>query len=138
MHAARLVKVDRGLSSMNGGGMGEARSRARLIDASMFDARSQIAATLSREDIEEALRVKEVPERVLEIDRRSDGDVEADMLRVASAEDQLRELLRDTSGENITLYFDAAELEQALADEDIETHGTRETTAAVLSVAAIA
>src|SRR5204863_8755537 len=111
---------------------------AQLIDASRFDARSQIAATLSREDIEGALRVKDVPELVLEIDRRSNGDVEAHTLRVAWAEDQLKELLRDTSGEDITLYFDAAELQQALADEDIEAHGVRETTAAVLTVAAMA
>ena len=118
--------------------MGEARSRAQLIDASTFGARSQIAATLTREDIEEALRLQEVPELVLEIDRQSNGDVEAHMLRVAWTEDQLRELLRDTSGEDITLYFDAGELEQALADEDIEAHGMRETTAALLSVAAVA
>jgi hypothetical protein len=118
--------------------MGEVSRRAQLIDASSFDARSQIAATLSREEIEEALRVQEVPELVLEIDRRSNGDVEAHMLRVAWAEDQLRELLRDTSGDDITLYFDPSELEQALVEEDIEAHGMRETTAAVLSVAAIA
>src|SRR6266480_4666344 len=125
-------------ASMNGGGMGEVSSRAQLIDASRFDARSQIAATLSREDIEEALRLKDVPELVLEIDRRSNGDVEAHTLRVAWAEDQLKELLRDTSGEDITLYFDAAELQQALGDDDIEAHGMRETTAAVLTVAAVA
>src|SRR5436190_5293497 len=125
-------------ASMNGGGMGEVSSRAQLIDASRFDARSQIAATLSREDIEGALQVKDVPELVLEIDRRSNGDVEAHTLRVAWAEGQLEELLRDTAGEDITLYFDAAELQQALADEDIEAHGARETTAAVLTVAAMA
>ena len=118
--------------------MGEVSSRAQLIDASRFDARSQIAATLSREDIEGALRVKDVPELVLAIDRRSNGDVEAHTLRVAWAEDQLKELLRDTSGEDITLYFDAAELQQALGDDDIEAHGMRETTAAVLTVAAMA
>jgi hypothetical protein len=118
--------------------MGEVSSRAQLVDASRFDARSQIAATLSREDIEEALRVKDVPELVLEIDRRSQGDVEAHTLRVAWAEDQLKELLRDTSGEGITLYFDAGELQQVLGDEDIEAHGMRETTAAVLTVAAMA
>ena len=118
--------------------MGEVSSRAQLIDASTFDARSRIDATLSRENIEEALQVKDVPELVLEIDRRSNGDVEAHTLRVAWAEGQLEELLRDTSGEDITLYFDAAELQQALADEDIEAHGVRETTGAVLTVAAMA
>jgi hypothetical protein len=124
---------------MNGGNMSEVTSRAQLIDASGFDARSQLAATLPREEIEEALRVKEVPELVLDIDRRSNGDVEAHTLRVAWTGDQLEELLRDTrDGEDITLYFDADELQQALADEDIEAHGMREKTAAVLTVAAIA
>jgi len=118
--------------------MGEVSSRARLIDASGFAARSPIAATLSREDVEEALQVKDVPELVLEIDRRSNGDVEAHTLRVAWADEQLKELLRDTSGDDITLYFDAAELQEALAGEDIEAHGMRETTAAVVTVAAMA
>jgi hypothetical protein len=118
--------------------MGEVSSRARLIDASGFAARSPIAATLSREDVEDALQVKDVPELVLEIDRRSNGDVEAHTLRVAWADDQLKELLRDTSGDDITLYFDAAELQEALAGEDIEAHGMRETTAAVVTVAAMA
>jgi hypothetical protein len=118
--------------------MDEVSRKAQLIDASKFGARSQIAATLPREDIAEALQVKDLPELVLEIDRRSNGDVEAHTLRVAWAEDQLKELLRDTSGESITLYFDAAELQQALGDEDIEAHGVRETTAAVLTVAAVA
>jgi hypothetical protein len=118
--------------------MGEVSSSAQLIDASRFDAPSAIAATLSREDIEGALQVKDVPELVLEIDRRTNGDVEAHTLRVAWAEDQLKQLLQDTSDEGITLYFDAAELQQALADEDIEAHGMRETTAAVLTVAAMA
>ena len=118
--------------------MGEVSSRAQLIDASRFDARSRIVATLPREEIEEALQVKDGPELVLEVDRRSNGDVEAHTLRVAWAGDQLKELLRDTSGEDITLYFDAAELQQALADEDIEAHGVRETTGAVLTVAAMA
>jgi hypothetical protein len=118
--------------------MGEVRSSAQLIDASRLDARSAIAATLSREDIEGALQVMDVPELVLEIDRRDNGDVEAHTLRVAWAEDQLKQLLQDTSDEGITLYFDAAELQQALANEDIEAHGMRETTAAVLTVAAMA
>jgi hypothetical protein len=118
--------------------MGDVSRKAQLIDASTFGARSQIATTLSREDIEEALQVKDVPELVLQIDRRSNGDVEAHTLTVAWSEDQLEELLRDTDGEDIALYFDAGELEQALADDDIEAHGMRETTAAVLTVAAMA
>jgi acetaldehyde dehydrogenase (acetylating) len=109
-----------------------------LIDASSFGARSPIAATVPRADFEEALGLEEVPELVLGVDSRSNGDVEAHTLRVAWTEDQLRELLRDTTGDDITLYFDADELQRALADEDIEAHGVREKSAAVITVAAMA
>ena len=119
--------------------MGEVTSRAQLIDASSLGAGSQrIAATLPREDIEEALRMPEPKELFLDIDRRSDGDVEAHTLRLAWTDDQLNELLRDTSGDDITLFLDAGELERALADEDIEAHGMKDKAAAVLTVAAVA
>src|SRR5262249_6876723 len=118
--------------------MGDAPSRAELIGASSFGARSPIAATVPRGELEEALRLEEVPELVLGIDSRSNGDVEAHTLRVAWTEDQLKELLRDTSGDDITLYFDAEELQRALAGEDIEAHGMKEKTAAVITVAAMA
>jgi hypothetical protein len=117
--------------------MGEVTSRAQLIDAPMFGARS-ITATLPRTEIEEALRMEETPELILDIDRRGDGDVEAHTLRVAWSDDQLKELLRDTSSDDITLFFDGGEVAEALADEDIEAHGMRERTAAVLTVAAVA
>src|SRR6266516_7738620 len=119
--------------------MSEVAGRAQLIDASDLGVRSQrIGATVPRSEIEEALRVEEPPELILEIDRRSNGDVEGHMFRVAWTEDQLKGLLRDTSDEEITLLFDADELDQALAGEDIEAHGVREKTAAVLTVAAMA
>ena len=118
--------------------MGEVTSRAQLIDAPTFGARSPIAATLPRTDIEEALRMDETPELILDIDRRSDGDVEAHTVRVAWSDDQLEELLRDTGSDDITLYFDAGEVDETLADEDIEAHGMKEKTAAVLTVAAVA
>jgi hypothetical protein len=116
--------------------MGEVTSRAQLIDAPKLGARS-IAATLPRQEVEEALRMQEPPELILDIDRRSNGDVEAHTLRVAWSDDQLKELLRDTSGDEITLFFDAGEVQEALADEDIEAHGMREKAAAVLTVALV-
>jgi hypothetical protein len=118
--------------------MGEKPSRVELIAASSFGARSPIAATVPRTEFEEALRLEEVPELVLGVDSQRNGDVEAHTLRVAWNEDQLKELLRDTSGDDITLYFDADELLRALADEDIEAHGMRDKTAAVITVAAMA
>jgi hypothetical protein len=118
--------------------MGEAPSRAELVGASSFGARSPIAATVPRAELEDALRSEEVPELVLGVDSRSNGDVEAHTLRVAWTEDQLKELLRGTSGDEIRLFFDAEELERALTGEDIEGHGMREKTAAVITVAAMA
>lgn len=118
--------------------MGGTPSRAELISASSFGARSPIAATLPRAELEEALRSEEMPELVLGVDSRSNGDVEAHTLRVAWTDDQLRELLRDTDGDDITLYFDAEELQRALSGEDIEAHGMREKTAAAITVAAMA
>ena len=120
--------------------MGEVGSRAQLVDASDLDARShKIAATVPRDEIQEALRVEDGRELILDLARRENGDVQAHTLRVAWTEDQLEELLRETSGEQVTLFFDADELQQALAaDEDVEAHGAREKTAAILTVAAMA
>jgi hypothetical protein len=119
--------------------MGEVTSRAQLVDAPSFGARSQLSATLPRKEIEEALQLEQTPDLVLDISSRGNGDVEAHMLRVAWTDEQLKELLRDTSsGDDITLLFDADELQQALAEEDIEAHGMREKTAAALTIAAVA
>ena len=82
--------------------MSEVASRAQLIDASDLGARSQrIAATVPRAEIEDVLQVEQTPELILEIDRRGNGDVDGHMFRVAWTEDQLKGLLRDTSGEEI-------------------------------------
>src|SRR5262249_54274340 len=125
-------------ASTNGGSMGERPSRAELIGASAFDVRSPIAATVPRAEFEAALQLEEVPELVLGVDSRTNGDVEAHTLRVAWNEDQLRELLRDTRGDDISLCSDGGELMRSLAGEDIEAHGVRDKTAAVLTVAAVA
>jgi hypothetical protein len=119
--------------------MGEGTSKAQLIDASEIGERSQrIPATMSRKEIEEASRFEGPPELILEIDRRSNGDVEAHTLRVAWTEGQLKQLLHENDGDEITLFFDTSELERALVDEDVEGHGVREKSAAALTVAAMA
>ncbi len=120
--------------------MGEINSRAQLIDASRLETWSnRIPATLRREELQEALRLEEVPDLVLDVAQPHNGDVEAHTLRVALTGDQLRELVLEGSGEQVTLFFDPDELRQALlSDEDVEAHGVREKTAAVLTVAAMA
>jgi hypothetical protein len=118
--------------------MSDLTSGARLIDASEIrDRPHRIPAAVPREELQEALRGEDMPELILDIARRDNGDVEAHTLRVALTQQQLEEMLRGTSGEQVTLVFDADELEQALL-EDVEAHGVREKTAAVLTVAAMA
>jgi len=110
-----------------------------MIDASQVETwPSRIPATLRRDELQEALRIEEIPELVLDVARRDNGDVEAHTLRVALTEDQLKELLSDAGGDEITLFFDPDELNAVLGEDAVEAHGVRETTAAVLTVAAMA
>jgi len=119
--------------------MGELITRAQMIDASQVETwPSRIPATLRRDELQEALRIEEIPELVLDVARRDNGDVEAHTLRVALTEDQLKELLSDAGGDEITLFFDPDELNAVLGEDAVEAHGVRETTAAVLTVAAMA
>jgi hypothetical protein len=119
--------------------MSELKTRAQVIDASQIETwPSRIPATLRRDELQEALRIEEIPELVLDVARRDNGDVEAHTLRVALTEDQLKELLTDADGEEITLFFDSGELNAALGEDAVEAHGVREKSAAVLTVAAMA
>ena len=119
--------------------MSELTTRAQVIDASQIERwPSRIPATLPRAELQEALGIEEIPELVLDVASRDNGDVEAHTLRVTLTEDQLKELLTDADGEEITLFFDPAELQALLGEEAVEAHGVREKTAAVLTVAAVA
>jgi hypothetical protein len=113
--------------------MNEVRDRARLVDASAFEGRG-VAATVPRANIETVLSsVDGPPELVLDVERRSGDEVEGHTLRIEWDSKELEELLRTTSGDQVTLVLDRAELERAL-DEDVEAHGLREA-AAVFAVA---
>jgi hypothetical protein len=128
-----------GVDHANGGAMGEVSSRAKLVDSSELEGRpGRIAATVPRAEIQKVLGIEEVPELVLDIARKDNGDVEAHTLRVALSESQLEELLRDTGGAEVRFLFDADELEKALILDEVEAHGVREKTVAVLTVAAMA
>jgi hypothetical protein len=116
----------------------EAHSKAKLVDA---PASSGITATLSRSEIEETLKSADGPALlVLDIARvrnpSEPSDVEAHTLEVEMETPDLEQLLRTTSGDEIALRFDPAELEQALDEGDVEAHGAREKVA-ILTVAAV-
>jgi hypothetical protein len=116
----------------------EAHGKAKLVDAPA--AGGGITATLSRSEIEETLKSAEPALLVLDIARRNlasePADVEAHTLEVEMETPDLEQLLRTTSGDEIALRFDPAELEQALDEEDVEGHGVREKVA-ILTVAAV-
>jgi hypothetical protein len=116
--------------------MDEVRDRARLVDATAFDGRG-IATTVPRAEIEGVLGSTDgPPELVLDIERRGGDEVEAHTFRLEWDRKELEELLKATSGDNVTLVLDREELARAI-DEDVEAHGLRET-AAVFAVAATA
>jgi hypothetical protein len=113
--------------------MNEVRDRARLVDASAFDGRG-IAATVPRADIEAVLASADgPPELVLGVERRGDGESEGHTLRIEWDPQDLQELLRGTSGDEVTLVLDSDELAKAI-DDDVEAHGLREA-AAVFAIA---
>lgn len=121
----------------------EAQTKAKLVDpgSSAFAERG-ITATVSRTEIEETLRsANGSATLVLDISRVRDGgrepaDVEAHTLEVDLETRDLEELLRTSTGDAVSLRFDTAELEQALAEGDVDAHGLRERVL-ILSVAAV-
>jgi hypothetical protein len=113
--------------------MNEVRDRARLVDASAFDGRG-VTATVPRTEIEAVLSSPDgPPELVLGVERRAGDEVEGHTLRIEWDPKELEELLRTTSGDQVTLVLDSAELERAI-DADVEAHGLREA-AAIFAVA---
>jgi hypothetical protein len=116
--------------------MDEVRDRARLVDASAFDGRG-VTATVPRADIEGVLASADgPPELVIDLERREGADVEAHTLRIEWDPNDLEDVLRAASGDQVTLVLDREQLEQALL-ADVEAHGLREK-AAVFAVAALA
>jgi hypothetical protein len=115
----------------------EAHGKAKLVDAPAPG--GGITATLSRSEIEETLKSAEPALLVLDIARRNlasePADVEAHTLEVEMETPDLEQLLRTTSGDEIALRFDPAEVQQALDEGDVEGHGLREK-AVILTVAA--
>jgi hypothetical protein len=113
--------------------MNEVRDKARLVDASAFDGRG-VTATVPRANVEAVLASPEgPPELVLEVQRRAGDEIEDHTFRMEWDPKELEELLRASSGDNVTLVLDSAELEKAI-DADVEAHGLREA-AAVFAVA---
>jgi hypothetical protein len=116
--------------------MQELSARAALVSAP--EVSGGLTASVSREEVEEALRVGDTPpDLILDVTRFSNGDpAETRNLVVAWERGDLEELLRQTEGDQVVLTFDREAIREAM-EADVEAHGIREK-AVVLAVAAVA
>jgi hypothetical protein len=121
--------------------MGETSATGMLVGTlEHFAERSPaLTATVSRDELEAALRVEPPAELVLEVVRPRGGasDAEKHIVYVAWKRADLESLLSAPDSDTITFSFDPAELKRAIDVPDVEGHGIRET-AVVLSIAAAA
>src|SRR5204862_6811246 len=127
-----------------GGAMEALTAKAALVDPATLDADggSAVTTTIPRTQIEEAARLDGPSDLFLDVARVRDRDgeqreVEAQQrVTITWTPDDLEQLLRTTTADQITLAFKPDELARMFED-DVEAHGLREKLA-VLTVAAVA
>jgi hypothetical protein len=120
--------------------MDERNGTVRLVESRKESEGRTLVATVSRADVEEALRGEQGPvDLLLDVERvAADGDGrETGRIALGWEPEDLERLLAQASSDEITLTFDEAEL-QRLLDEDVEAHGMRERLAVLTVVAGIA
>ena len=114
-------------------------ARARLVESS-GDRDSTALATIPVGELDEALRLEQAPELILDVTRiTGDGEeqtTETGRILVLWDKQDLEDLRRKADGDSVTLAFDASTLNEAF-DSDVEGHGLREG-AALLAVAVVA
>jgi hypothetical protein len=113
--------------------MQEIPARAALVSAP--DVGQGLTTSISRKEVEEAMRADGPLELILDVTRFENNEP-AEMRSVAVAWEpgDLEKLLREAEGERVTLTFDGEALREAM-ESDVEAHGLREK-AVVLAVAA--
>src|SRR5918994_4028079 len=109
--------------------MEELSARAKLVDRTPDVQAHGLAATVSRHEIEDVLQAEEgQPELLLDVTRswRDNGQqrVESRTVAVEWERADLERLLKQASGDTVTLAIDREVLERALA-EDVEAHSLR-------------
>jgi hypothetical protein len=114
--------------------MEEVASTPKLVDPTAITAEGALTATLPRADIEAALKDDVGADLFLEIARIQNGERNDRKIKVAWTKSELEDLLKQASGDQVTLTFDPAEVERMLDDPDFEAHGLRER-ALVITVA---
>jgi hypothetical protein len=114
--------------------MDERTGTVRLVESG--GAGRTLATTVSRSEVEQALRSAEEPvDLLVDVERATPDDGrETSRLTLGWERRELERLLETTDGSEISLAFDDDEL-SALLDEEVEAHGMRRGLA-VLTVAA--
>jgi len=116
--------------------MEEASARAGLASSAAFE--GGLTTTISRSEVEKALRMDEPPDLILDVTKVSEGqEPETRKISITWTQEDLERLLRDTTGETVTLTFDKETLWEAL-ESDVEAHGLREKVVILAVVAATA
>src|SRR6266540_38815 len=112
-------------------------AKAALVDpATLDDEGNAVTTRIPRSEIEEAARAKGPSEFFLDVARVRDGDREAEQrITVSWDTDDLDQLLRSATGDEVTLAFKPDELARMFEEPDVEAQGLREKVA-ILTVAA--
>src|SRR2546430_2499307 len=117
--------------------MDERSGTVRLVEPARDSEARGLVATVSRTDVEQAMRSADGQiDLLLDVERAAtEGDGrETQRIALGWEPQDLAQLLKTTDGDEISLTFDEGELERLL-DEEVEAHGIRKALA-VLTVAA--
>ena len=116
--------------------MQELTTTATLVEYGTFEGRSPITAILARSELEAALNTHESAQLWFELG--FDGDEETTRLTLDLTPTDLEEMLRRSTGDEVSLALDGDALAGLFADPDVEAHGLRGALAATVAIAAIA
>jgi hypothetical protein len=115
--------------------MEEVSTKAKLVDSGV---EATLMITVPRNEVEEALEAEDgEAELLLDVVRSSNGQLEQRRVAVEWERADLEKLIRESSGERVTLIIDPDSL-QAAFDTDVEAHGMREAAVALSIVVATA
>jgi hypothetical protein len=116
--------------------MHELTTTATLVEYGTFEGGSSITAILARSELEAALNTHESAQLWFELGL--DGDEETTRLTLDLTPKDLEEMLRRSTGDEVSLALDGDALAGLFADPDVEAHGLRGALAATVAIAAIA
>lgn len=119
--------------------MNERSGTIRFVEPRGDSEASGLVTTIPRGEVEDALRSDATVDLMLDVDRvAADGEGrERERVTLTWEPQDLERLLAASSEDQITLTFDAGELQQLL-DDDVDAHGMREKLAVVSVVAGLA